>query len=110
MKDSKKIANIVAIVLLVISVVETVVVSIFGVYEWYLMLLVEIAFVCGVGLVRFAYELACLRNYWYAFWYKQNYDEMDDEPSEFAVKITKFAGYFLMFFATIFFLSSAILM
>lgn len=108
MRESNKGANIFAIILLVISVVETVVVSIFGAFPWYLMLLSEFAFILGVGLVRFAYEIAYFRNGWHAFWYRNDSD--DNEPSEFAVKVTKFSGYLIMIFATIFLLSSAILM
>lgn len=108
MKEGNKLANISAIMLSLVSLIEAVVVAIFSSYEWYFVVLAEVCFIGGVCLVRFAYQIASLRNIWHSVVYRRN-QEGDDEPSEFAVKATKFSGYLLMFLTTILFLSAAIL-
>lgn len=104
MKNEEKVRNICLITLSVASIIETIVFIILGYSAWWDSVLMESAFILGVCSVRFPYQIAQLRNMRYAHFYKKDYDELEDEPSDFAINIVKLIGYILMFLPTIFFL------
>ncbi len=106
MKEGNKIANMWTIILILLSVVETAVLAIFGVDD--LCLMGELLFIGGVFVVRFSYRLARFRNTWHSVFYKKSPNEGDNEPSEFAIIVTKVIGYIVMFMSILSFLVSAI--
>lgn len=97
MNKDNLVSNICAIALLIMSLVETIVVGVLCSIKWYVLVLWQFVAIIGVLVVRFAYQIAQIRNMRYSYFCRENSDDFDDEPSDIAVYLIKVFGYFLLF-------------
>ena len=101
MKKENLIRNVCAITLLATSVAETIVMGVFGGARLGMLAFLQVFSIIGVCFVRFPRQIAQVRNWWYAYRYKDSMDDFDEEPSKFAIYIVKYLGYFLLLLAAI---------
>ncbi len=86
--------NVQALVLLLISVAETVFMALFKPFGVPMIVLLQIASLIGIAMVRFAPNIAYLRNYLHSAFYRRNAgSDKDDEPSDLAIILAKISGY-----------------
>ena len=90
-------ANIRAIVLLVLSIVAMVLMLLFKPLDAKIVVGFFAFSILGIVIIRFAYSFARFANRRYSRWNrKYPTDPEDDEPSDFAVILTKISGYMLL--------------
>ena len=101
MKNLFRNPNVQAAILLLVSIAEIVIVAICRPISGWLITQYVMVTLLSVSLVRFAYPLAWWHNYWHTVFHRKNSSDGDDEPSDFAVIMTKAGGYFCLIMETV---------
>ncbi len=97
--------NIQALLLLLMSIAETVVMILFKPFSIGLILTIQFIAILCIVCIRFSYHIPYLGNRWHSYWKRKHSDKENDEPSSFAIGITKALGYtFLLVLQLIMFL------
>ena len=94
-------ANVQAAVLLILSIAETITMIICAPISVGTIVVLQLVALCGILAIRFAYFFALRRNKWHSFFYRENQENADDEPSKYALVITKIAGYLCLTIQTV---------
>ena len=93
MKNFFRNPNVQAVILLIVSIAEIVIVAICKPVSAMTIVQAVILMLPSIACIRFAYPLAKWHNYWHTVFHRKNSTEGDDEPSDFAVVMTKAGGY-----------------
>ena len=88
--------NVQAIVLLLLSIAETITMIVCAPISIVTIILLQFAAICGVLCIRFSHDIALLKNKWHSYFNRKNQENVDNEPSKFAIIIMKVAGYLLL--------------
>lgn len=94
-------ANIQAVVLLTLTIVETIIMIICKPISIGHVIVALLISLLAISCIRFAYYYALLSNKLYSRIRRANWNDNDDEPSDFAVGSVKAAGYMLLIVQTI---------
>lgn len=89
--------NLQCFVFIALSVAGAVCMALFKPVSAGIAVLVGVLGVLGALIVRFAYPIALLSNRWYSLWRRRSGTDADDEPSTFAIVVTKLSGYLIVF-------------